>query len=85
MKPKDCFGIVIRAFSRFVLLLGFYYLLVSVYVFVIPGMSHKSPLTAYMANGFTLIIISLYLLRGAPALIRFCYPDSEQKNQSDND
>jgi hypothetical protein len=76
MKPRDCFGVVVRSFGLFVFLLGIYYLIAGIILAFIPDYPKAhSPAYTYCIYCTFLIGISLYLLRGAPHLIRFCYPD----------
>jgi hypothetical protein len=78
MKPRDCFGIVVRSFGLLVLIVAIYYLIGGAIVAFVPNYPRAhSPLYTYFTYCPILIGISLYLLRGAPHLVRFCYPDEQ--------
>jgi hypothetical protein len=80
MRPKDYFGLIVRTFGLVVLLAGLHFLLSAIYVFATPNLPHKSPLISYAIYGFVLIALSLYFLRGAPALVRFSYPEDSSQD-----
>jgi len=75
MTPRDCFGVVVRTIGLLVLLLGIYYAITAAYLLIASDYPRPhSPVTTYLFYGALMIAISLYLLRGASHLIRFCYP-----------
>lgn len=68
MKPEDIFGLVVR----FVGLIGIVYSLTIAFLFVGTGMPLLTTVKFIVAA-----IVSLWLLRGAPQLVRFAYPQSQ--------
>lgn len=85
MKPRDVFGIIVRVFG---LALAFYAIWYFIYgIATLAGMPEDEPgyLTAYFLSGGFCLVMGLYLLRGAPALIRFSYPGKEKsESESEN-
>jgi len=80
MTPKDCFGIVVRTLGLAVMIASIAYFYSTAMAALIPtNPRYVSPL-AYLAIGVVYLSISIYLLRGAPALLDFCYP----KDKSDS-
>jgi len=84
MDVQETFGVVIRTIGLIISLLGICYVLSSLAVFVHPSKSHITPLH-YLCDGVFCLLLSLYFLRGAPALIRFCYPNSKRMKKPDNE
>lgn len=85
MTPRDCFGVVVRTVGLLTLLFGFYDLLCSVYILLTPGRHHNAAFPVYSVYGLIFIVVSLFLLRGAPRLVQFCYPDGALREQSRGD
>ena len=75
MTPREYFGLIVRTIGLLLLVFGLYELLTCIYVLVTPSRRHLAPSPAYGTFGLFYVIVSLYLLRGAPALMRFCYPN----------
>ncbi len=74
MEPRDIFGIIIRTFGLSLFIYAIWYLVYG--VATIAGLPEDAPgyLISYFITGGTYFVIGLYLLRGAPFLIRFAYP-----------
>jgi hypothetical protein len=75
MKPNELFGVVVRVIG----LIGLLYLLREEVNLLFSGML---PMVLALGWGPILesilgIFISIYFLRGAPALVRFAFPPSE--------
>jgi hypothetical protein len=79
MKSKDIFGIVVRVVGLLALLsgLGGAYAAFSVFSF-------GRLLLRALLYGIPYLAVSLYLLRGAPHLVRFAYPDESEQSSKDN-
>ena len=71
MTPRDYFGIIVRTVGLFLCLVGIYYFLFGLLRF--RGTFSYLATTTLFQSGFS-ICVGLYLLRGAPALLRFTYP-----------
>ena len=75
--PQQLFGVVVRGFGLYLLLGGLYNLFTGFYLPLAPAeKGHSAPVT-FLAYAVAEILISLYLLRGASRLIRFCYPQAD--------
>ena len=68
MKPEDIFGLVVR----FVGLAGIVYSLTIAFLFIGTGLPLVMTIKFIVAA-----IVSLWLLRGAPQLVHFAYPQSQ--------
>lgn len=76
MKPRDVFGLIIRIFGLATLILAFFYF----YSSVEAGLRQDSQLASaavYGRYGVIFMFLSVYLLRGAPHVMRFAYPEKE--------
>jgi len=82
MKPRDCFGVVIRTLGVLTPVGCALYIYSTIVAFVAPP-PNSSPAYQYIIVAVVLLIVGLYLLRGAPHLMRFAYPpdkgDSDEK------
>jgi len=74
MAPRECFGIAIRTIGIVMLVVSVMYFYSAVAVLFFPGMPHTSPLVSYLGAFAIWLLVGLYLLRGAPHIIRFSYP-----------
>ena len=83
MNAKDVFGVVVRTAGLFLLVYGLWYLLYGV-----AQATGISPITHstvnYFLSGWGSLLVGLYFLRGAPGLLRFCYPDKSRKNEDNS-
>jgi hypothetical protein len=78
MTPKDIFGIILRAAGLFILRL-------SLWLFYDYMLWYRTPNAAmkpfdpslYMGWGIAYLVLGLYLLAGAPHLLRFAYREPE--------
>ena len=77
MTPRDCFGVVVRSVGLVLLLGILYQLLTGLWLAIGAGRAlfGFSYLFYLLLCGVGGLVVSLYLLRGAPDLVRFCYPD----------
>ena len=75
MTPRDCFGIVVRSSGLFTLLLGLHYIEQGVFMILAPINEFREQQAFGVLYSVFIIAISLYLLRGAPRLMRFAYPE----------
>jgi hypothetical protein len=78
MRPVDVFGIVVRVFGMSLFIYAFWYLIYG--VSVVLGLSEEAGgyRISYFISGITFLVMALYLLRGAPHIVRFSYPESER-------
>lgn len=78
MTPRDLFGIVVRVFGLLLFLYAIWYLIYGVATIV--GLPEENPeyKIAYFITGTACLLGGLYLLRGAPLLMRFAYPPKPQ-------
>jgi hypothetical protein len=72
MKPREIFGLIIRVFGLILLPLSIWYLFAGIEMLV--GIEDGNHTFTYVLDGVVLAVISAYFLRGAPLLLRFCYP-----------
>jgi len=76
MTPRECFGLIVRVLGLPIFLSGLFYWLSVFSVLIGPSFAHRAPLSAYLIYAAALTALGLYFLRGAPALVRFSYPES---------
>jgi len=74
MTPQQCFGIIIRTFGLILSLLSFYYFFTAAYLRMSSYQRPHAPPSTYAVYGVMSLLVSLYFLKGASGLIRFCYP-----------
>jgi hypothetical protein len=67
MKPHELFGVAVRIAG----LVSLIYMLASAVLFIAAGLPWL-----FIVKTIVWLILSLWMLRGAPALVRFAYPDS---------
>jgi hypothetical protein len=76
MKPGQVFGIIIRTVGLLLFILSWLYVLSGVIVILIPDFKpNLQPSSHYFLSAAAWMVISLYLIRGAPHIVRFAYPD----------
>ena len=80
MKPKDILGIIIRVIGIVLFLLSIWYLVAGVALLVNPELRPEYHARQYFVSGSIGFILGLYFLRGAPHLLRFCYPPDKDTN-----
>jgi hypothetical protein len=74
MTPQDCFGVFVRAIGLILLLTGIGFF-ASTWVSLLHPFPPSETMRAwFLYLGLGLPVSSLYFLRGAPALVKFCYP-----------
>ena len=81
MKPKDIFGIIVRVIGLVLLIYAIWFL---IYGFAtIMGYSEVNVgyKVSYFISGTTFLLLSLYLLRGAPLLVKYSYPEKANKEK----
>ncbi len=74
MTPQQCFGVVIRTVGLLLLVSSLYFLFTAVYLLAFSLHRPHSPPSTYALYGVAVGLLSLYFLRGASLLMRFCYP-----------
>ena len=74
MKPRDVFGIIVRTAGLSTLICGMWELVFG--IATLAGMPGDQPgdCGGYFMTSVLFLSIGLYLLRGAPGLLRFAYP-----------
>ncbi len=82
MKPRDCFGVVIRSIGVLVLLVSGLYLYSTFVALIAPETPRAPPPPRYFFVFALTLVTGLYFLRGAPHLMRFAYGD-ESKDSDD--
>lgn len=79
MTPRDCFGIIVRTVGLVLLVVSFYYLVpLSLIMFSFANFAYGTAVGPFV-GGLLNVFASLYLLRGAPHLLDYCYPKSSSK------
>lgn len=73
MKAKEIFGLILRVVGLVSLMYGGWYLLSSLYFLTWPPEPQDSVMRQYFVTGVIYVIVALYLLRGAPHILRFAY------------
>lgn len=78
MTPKDIFGIIVRAAGLFILRLSLWLF----YDYTLWGRTPNASTkpfdpSIFMVWGIGYLALGLYLLAGAPHLLRFSYPEPE--------
>jgi hypothetical protein len=84
MTPRQCFGVILRVFGLLMLGVSALYLYSTAYAFFYPSVPHNSTTANYLAAFILTLAAALYLLRGAPQLLRFAYPRSASSQDSDD-
>ena len=75
MQPKDAFGVVVRVIGLLVSCTSLLYLLSAVLLLFVPNYrADVSPAWHYLLSGIVCFVLGAYLLRGAPHIVRFAYP-----------
>ena len=77
MNPKESFGVVVRAVGLIVSCAALLYFLSALLLLVVPNYrAGVSPAWHYLLSGLVSLVPGIYLLRGAPHVVRFAYPVS---------
>ena len=74
MSPSEVFGIVVRVFGLGLLVSALWYLADGIAIGSGFVNEHRFDVRAFFVTGGLFLLLSLYFLRGAPYLVRFCYP-----------
>ena len=75
MRPREAFGVAVRVFGLLVSCAAVLYLLSAILLFFVPHYRPDvSPAWHYLLSGGIGLVFGLYLLRGAPHVVRFAYP-----------
>ncbi len=82
MTPQHSFGVVVRSIGLLLLLGSLYHFLTGAWFALAAGHSLVvSSLFSFFLYSILGVLVSLYLLRGAPHLIHFCYPGTSTSSQ----
>lgn len=77
MRIDDWLALALRIIGALLLIYGLQYLLDAL-LFYLGYFTYPDSTTGYyLISGLTYVFIGLYLLRGAPLLVRFSYPEEE--------
>lgn len=78
MSGKDLFGVAVRIFGLGCFTWGVWNLLIGAAqaAHIITDVEDET--AAYIVAGVGSVLLSLYFLRGAPQLMRFCYPNNTE-------
>lgn len=84
MKPKDCFGVLIRTTG---VILAVYALWCLAYAAALGlGLPEETPHEHLdnLISAALAMMVALYLIRGAPHLVRFAYPKAGEGSAEDS-
>ena len=77
MSPAKIFGIVVRSLGLCLLVYSVWYLLYGIATIAgLQGEAAKYRIEFFISGGF-LLFVSIYFLKGAPQLVKFCYPEEK--------
>ena len=75
MKPSEAFALIVRVFGLGLLIYAVWVLAYGI-AFGFGLMEERSlGIGPYFLSGVVFLLLSIYLLRGAPHLVRFSYPE----------
>jgi len=77
MKSKDYFGLVVRVVGLFLILFSLFYFYGSVATAISPELGRGGTPLYHAGIGIVMLLVGLYLVRGAPHLTRFAYGGDE--------
>jgi hypothetical protein len=77
MKPRDCVGVVVRTVGLLLMLYSLFYFYGALAAASSPALRRGGTPVYYIGIGVVMMIVGLYLLRGAPHLLRFAYGEEE--------
>ena len=77
MSPTKVFGIIVRTVGLSLLVYAIWYIVYGVAA-VLGMQTSPDYKIGYFLSGFLFLIISIYFLRGAPVLLKFCYPAEKE-------
>lgn len=78
MKPVQIFGIIVRAFGLGLAVYAIWYLTYGISIVLGLPEQRIGSRASYFISGITFLILALYFLRGAPHVLRFCYPGQRE-------
>ena len=77
MSPAKMFGIVVRSLGLGLLVYSLWYLIYGIATTLgLQGAAAKYQAYFFLSGGF-LLLVAIYLLKGAPQIIKFCYPEEK--------
>jgi hypothetical protein len=77
MTARDIFGVILRVCGLVLVYRGFGVLWFQIAIVFAPGPGRM--LMIPFLHGAVMFGLGLYLMRGAPAVMQFCYPDREER------
>ncbi len=81
--PKQLFGVVVRGFGLSNVMASLCYFLAAFYhPYAEPGVSSRIVTSLNNLHGVCFLLLGLHLLRGAPGLMRFCYPEPSSASET---
>ncbi len=75
MTPAKIFGIIIRVFGLSLLVYSIWYLTYGIATILGLPEQQEGYKIGYFLSGTLFLLLALYLLRGAPHIIKFSYPN----------
>ena len=83
MRVEEWFALAVRVIGVLIFLYGLGYLLDSL-LFRLGYFNYPESSPAYyVVAGISYGIVGLYLMRGAPQIVRFAYPVEEEQDEND--
>ena len=75
MSEARIFGIIVRTMGLSFFVYSLWYLAYAIAnIFGVSTSDYGDKSASYLISGFLFLFISTYLLKGAPHVIKFCYP-----------
>ena len=84
MKTSHIFGLVVRTTGLIIIVFGFIYILDG-FVILLEPTFRSQPMWHYFIDGAMLSLVGLFLLRGAPHVVRFAYPNNSCEKDTSHD
>ena len=78
MRPAQVFGVIVRVFGLALFIYSVWYMVYGVATVLGLPEQHSGYKAGFFISGVTFLLLSLYLLRGAPHILRFSYPEEGQ-------
>jgi len=85
MRAEEWFALAVRVVGVLIFLYGLGYLLDS-FLFRLGYFNYPESSPAYyVVAGISYGVVGLYLMRGAPQIVRFAYPVEEEQDEDNRD
>jgi uncharacterized membrane protein HdeD (DUF308 family) len=84
MKPRQAFGVAVRVLGLIIILVSVLYFVSAFIVCFDPTYRpNLSPAWHYFIDAVVELLIGLYLLRGAPHIVRYAFRDEDLDDKPD--